>query len=109
MQRDNPRLVRAEKNDVRIIRIYPNVLVIVAAGRATPTFPAFAAIGRFPTNHARRVNDLWIFWIESHYRQIAAADAEARARIVGCPAPRFAAVVGAVKFRDRFCSHSGEE
>src|SRR5207248_5252378 len=67
---DDRALVRSEKNDVGIIGIDPNVLIIVTAGRAAPALPRFAAVRRFPTNYARRVDNLWILWIEPRHRQI---------------------------------------
>src|SRR5439155_6986194 len=109
VHRDDRALVRAQQNDVGIIRVNPNILVIVAAGRAAPTVPGFAAVRRFPTNDAGRVNDLRIFRIEPYHRQIATADSEARARIVGCPMPRLAAIIRTIKFRDRLCPDRGEE
>src|SRR5205085_4918236 len=73
---DDRALVRAEQNGLGIVRVDPNILVIVTAGRAAPTFPILAAVRRLPTNHARRINDLRILRIESYHRQIAAADSE---------------------------------
>ena len=90
---DDRALVGPEKNDVGIIRIDPNILVIVATGRAAPAVPGFAAVRRFPTNDAGRVNDLRIFRIEPHHRQIAPANSEARARIISCPTPGLAAII----------------
>src|SRR5262249_56189692 len=43
-------LIRAQQNDVGIIRIDPNILIIVATGRAAPAVPGLAAVRRFPTN-----------------------------------------------------------
>ena len=102
VDRDNRALVRAEEDDVRIIWVDPDVLIIVAARRTAPAIPRLATVCRFPTDDAGRVNDLRIFWIKAHDRQIAAADAEARARIVGCSTPGFAAIFGTIKFRDGF-------
>src|SRR6476620_11418051 len=42
---DDRALVRAQQNDVGSIRIDPNILIIVAAGRAAPAVPGFAAVG----------------------------------------------------------------
>jgi hypothetical protein len=90
---DDRALVRAQQNDVGIIWIDPNILVIVAARRATPAVPGFAAVRRLPTNDAGRVNNLRIFRIEPHHRQIAPSNSEARARIIRCPTPGLAAIV----------------
>src|SRR5882724_2802530 len=87
---DDRTLIRTKQNDVGVVRIDPNVLIIVAARRAAPAVPGFAAVRRFPTNHARRVHDLRILRIKPHDRQIATADSKSRPRIVGCAAPRFA-------------------
>ena len=109
IDRDDRSLVRAEQNNVGIVRINPNILIIIAAGSPAPSLPGLAAVGRFPANHARRVNDLWIFRIEPNYRQIAATDTKARARVVGRAVPDFAAVLRAIKFRDRFRPDCGEK
>src|SRR5262249_38280625 len=41
---DDRALIRAEQNDLRIVRIDPNILIIVATGRAAPTVPSSAAV-----------------------------------------------------------------
>ena len=97
VHRDDRALVAPEQNDLRIVRIDPDVLIIVAAGRAAPAVPGLAAVGRFPADHARGINDVWILRIDPHHRQIAAADARARALVGRGQRPVFAPVVGAIK------------
>src|SRR5947208_15719095 len=106
---DDRALIRTQKNDVGIVGIDPNVLIIVPAGRAAPALPRFAAVRRFPTNYTRRVDNLWILWIEPHHRQIAATDSKSWPWIAGCAAPVFAAIVGAIKFSNRLRPYRGEQ
>ena len=75
-------LIAAEQNDVWVFGIDPDVLVIVAARCAAPAVPCFAAIYRFPTDDACRVNYCRIFRIEPNDRQLAAADTRGGTRIV---------------------------
>src|SRR5207237_1984533 len=82
INRDNRPLIAAEQNDVRIVRVDPNVLVIVAARRAAPAFPSFAAVDRLPTNNAGRINDGRIFRVEPYDGQLAAADTGRRSQII---------------------------
>src|SRR5438477_7347432 len=65
---DDRALIAAEQDDVWIVGVDPNVLIIVATRRTAPTFPSFAAVCRFPTNDAGRINDRRIFRIELHNR-----------------------------------------
>src|SRR6476661_5025445 len=106
---DDRALVHAQQNDVRIIRINPNVLIIVTAWRAAPTIPGFPAIVRFPTNDAGRVNDLRIFGIELQHGQIAPANSKPGAGIISCPTPGLAAVIRTIKFCDGLCFDRSEK
>ena len=98
VDRDDRALVAGEENNLRVVGIDPDVLVIVAAGRAAPAFPGLATVGRLPANHTRRINDVRIFRIDPHHRQIAAADPRARAFIGRGQGPVFAGVIRAIKF-----------
>src|SRR5262249_54507182 len=48
VHRDDGALVRTEKDDVGIVRVDPNILIIVTAGCAAPAIPGFPAVRRFP-------------------------------------------------------------
>jgi hypothetical protein len=93
VHRNDRTLVGTQQNNVGIVRIDPNILIIVAAGRAAPTVVVFSAVRRFPTNDAGRVNDLRIVRIEPHHRQITTPDPETRSRVVGCAVPCLAGVI----------------
>ena len=74
---------------VGVVRIDPDVLIIVAAGRAAKRCPRLAAVGRFPADDARGINNVRVFRIESHHRQIAAADRRSRPRDRSWPRTNF--------------------
>ena len=57
-------LVAPEENDLGIIRIDPNVLIIIATGCAAKTSPRLAAIGRLPTDCAGGIDHFRILRIE---------------------------------------------
>src|SRR2546423_4014458 len=63
---DRP-LITPEQNHVRIVWIDPDVLVIIAAGRAAKTCPRLSTIDRFPANGTCRINDVGIFRIDARH------------------------------------------
>ena len=72
---DERALVADQKNNVRIVGIDPEVLIIVAAGRAAKAGPGFAAVGGPHGDGAGAVDDVGILRIDSRNWEIAAADA----------------------------------
>ena len=93
---DDRALVAHEQNNVRIAWVDPKILVIVAAGRASDAAPSLAAVGRAPSDDAGAIDDVRILRINLRHGQVAAADAQRGARVVGRIPPGFARVVRAV-------------
>ena len=96
---DDRPLIARERDDVGVVRIDPDVLIIISARCAAPAFPGFATVGRFPTDDARGINHVRVLRIEPDDRQIAPADAGTRSLIVSRDRPTLAAVIRAKKFR----------
>src|SRR5690348_2095460 len=94
---DDGALVADQQNDVGIVRADPEVLVIVAAGRAAQAGPALAAVTGTQRDNACAVDHIWIFGINPWYGQIAAANAHGGARVLGDFVPALAGIVGTVK------------
>ncbi len=65
---DDGALIARQENNLRVVRRDPDVLIIVASGRAAPAIPRLAAVGRFPANDTRSVNDVGIFRIDPQHR-----------------------------------------
>src|SRR5208282_5651115 len=59
--RDDRALVADDENNVAVVGIDPEILVIVAPGRATESHPGFAAIARAHRNGADDVEQVGIF------------------------------------------------
>src|SRR6185295_5760261 len=58
VSRDDAALVRDEKEDVRIVRIDPRLLIVVAAWRAAHGRPRDAAVIGAPENRGATVDDI---------------------------------------------------
>ena len=90
--RDDGALVGDDQDDVRVVRVDPDLLVVVAAGRAAHRRPVRAAVLGAPHDGRRRVDDVLVLRIDSDRRQVAAADARERTRIdlarCACPGAR---------------------
>src|SRR5713101_2766549 len=93
---DNRALVADEQNDVGVVRINPNVLVVVAAGRAFDSRPRFTAIGRTPGHDTGAVNHVGILRVDLRHGQIASPDFYYGARGGGCAIPGFPGIVRAI-------------
>src|SRR5450755_2167343 len=68
---DDCALVAGDQDDLGIDRIDPDVLVIVATGRAAKAGPGFAAVGRLPRDGRGHVNDVGVLGIQHRHRQVA--------------------------------------
>ena len=106
---DDRTLITAEQDDVWIVGVDPSVLIIIAAGCAAPAFPCFAPVQRFPTNCAGLINDRRAFRIKLYDRQVTAADAGARPRIISPHDPRSAAVFRSKNIRSDQCFDGREQ
>src|SRR5690242_5729127 len=85
--RNNRALVAAEQNHVRVVRVDPEVLIIVPTRRTSPPVPRFATINRFPADDAGRINNGRILRIKSNDGQISAPNTGGRTQIFGCDRP----------------------
>ena len=84
-----------------ILRIDPDVLVVVAARRAAKPHPRLPAIARAHGHDARAVHHVGILRVDSRHRQVAAADLQRRPRILGDLRPVLARIIGAVHAQAR--------
>src|SRR5450755_343949 len=80
---DDCALVAGDQDDLGIDGIDPDVLVIVATGRAAKAGPGLAAVDGLPGDGRGHVNDVGVLRIQHRNRQVAAADATTGTRIGG--------------------------
>ena len=93
---DDRALVARHRDDVRVIRVDPGALIVVAAGRAAQRHPALSAVLRPVADGARDDDRVRVLRIDRRDRQIAAADAARRPRVGSDAHPVLAGVVGSV-------------
>src|SRR6266446_6037779 len=62
---DDGALIAAQNDHVRITRTNPDVLIVIAAGRAAKGGPRLATVSRLPAYGARDNYDLRVFGTES--------------------------------------------
>ena len=99
VQRDDGALVDDEQHDVRVVRIPPDVLVVVAAGRALERHERLAAVGRLVADDVG--DDQRVGVLGMHVRHDL-VDAAGRARrSVVAARPGLAGVVRSVERRCR--------
>ena len=79
---DHRALIGDGQDDLRVVRIDPDALVVVAAGRAADGAPRQPAVHRAPHHRRRGVDDLRIFGIDGDGGQVAAADARERPHVL---------------------------
>ncbi len=79
---DDAALVADQQDDVRVGRVDPALLVIVAAGCAADGGPGEARVFRAPEDCGAAVDHVWVLGIDGDGGEIAAADA-AEGAIVG--------------------------
>ncbi len=80
--RDDAALVGDDEQDVRVVGIDPDLLIVVAAGRAAHGRPREAAVLGAPEHGRAAVDDVLVLRIDGDGRQIAAADAPERTRVL---------------------------
>ena len=82
IRRDHGALVGHRDDDLRIVRVDPDALVVVAARRAAHGAPRQPAV-HGPPHHGRgAVDDVRVFGVDGDGREIAAADAGERAHVL---------------------------
>ena len=93
---DDRPLIARERDDVRIVRVDPAALIVVASRRAADAAPRLAAVDRSPRHDAGHEDGVGIFRVDERNRQIASADAARRTRIGRDSRPAVACVVRAI-------------
>src|SRR5205085_3694743 len=87
-------LVGGEQDDFGVLRINPDGVVVVAAGRSLPGVVGVTAVGRAIGRGVGRINYVGVARVNLHLGEVAAA--APHARLVVDALPRFARVVRAV-------------
>src|SRR5439155_490233 len=85
-----------QQDDVGVIRIDPQVLVIVAARCSADALPRLSAIAGLHGHNTGAIYHVWILGIDFDHREVAAADLHRRLSIIGDFRPCLATVGGAV-------------
>ena len=93
---DKRALIAHQQDDVRKVRIDPEILIIISAGRAAQAGPRFAAVGRAHRHDAGAVDNVRIFGIHPGHRQIAPANSQRRPRIRRDARPVFSGIIRTV-------------
>ena len=96
VQRDDGALVDDEQHDVGIVRIPPDVLVVVAAGRALERHERLAAVGRLVADDVGDDQRVGIFWMNVRHDFVDAAGGPLIGRRTR---PGLAGVVGSIDAR----------
>ena len=91
---DDGSLVGGIEQDIGIVRIDPNVLVVVAAGSAAKSGVCLPSIRRFPGDGRSDEQNIRILGMDGKARQVPAADPAGGAGIGRRPSPGFAGIVG---------------
>src|SRR5690348_3586268 len=73
----NRALIAAKNHPIRIVRVDPQLMIIVAARRAFYRGESSAAVGRFICRSVTDINDIWIFGVDDSLRKIPAASPNA--------------------------------
>ena len=107
VDRDDRALIARHRDDVRIVRVDPRALIVVAAGRAAQRDPVLAAVLRAIADGARDDHRVGILRVDRRHRQVTAADASRRPRVDGNPRPVLACVVGPVDADRARVGHGG--
>ncbi len=104
---DDHALVGGEDDDLRISRVDPRPVVVVAPGGATECREGPAAVGRLPRHDVRHVQYIGIGGIDAHLVEVAITPPETR--VVIHQRPALARIVGAIHPRSFPSAHHGVE
>ena len=100
-------LVAGYQNDVRIIRIYPNSVVIVPARCAPKSRPIFATVHGFPSNYVSSIDNIGIFRVNFHFRKITSSTV--KTIVARHFRPRFSSIIGAINAAHIFVGVHGSK
>ncbi len=102
VHRDDGALVGNEQLNVRIVRIDPIALIVIATRRAAMRDPALSAVNRFPGDGVRLVYDVYALRIDRDRAFIVRFPRDAVVRRDDVPV--FSCIVGAIERGSRRCS-----
>ena len=91
---DGRALVHRQRDDVGILRIDPDRVIVVAAGRALDRSEILACISGFVRRSIRGIDRVFILWIHAHHREIVTAAPDSLFRVHQLPA--LAGIIGAI-------------
>src|SRR5580658_4724544 len=91
---DDCALIAGDEHDLGMIRVDPDAVIIIPAGGAFERVPRHPAIGRFPNDHIRGINDILILRIGLDFGKIISPAPEALVTVELLPA--FAGIVTSV-------------
>src|SRR5437879_7274378 len=94
VHRDGGALVAGEQDDLRVVRVDPQAVVVVAPGGTAERGEGPAAVGGLPGHDVRHVEDVGVLRVHLHLVEVAVAPPEPRVRVDAVP--MLAAVIGAV-------------
>ena len=75
---DDDALVARVEDDVRVVRVDPEPVVVVAPGRAAQRLPRDAGVRGLPGDDGGAVDDVGVLWIDLYFREIRRPRRDAR-------------------------------
>src|SRR4029077_8467038 len=90
---DNRALVADEQNNLRIVRVDPDVLVVIATRRAFESGPGFGAIRRAPGHDAGAIDNIRILWIDFRHWEVASTNTQSGSTVRGGTVPALTGIV----------------
>src|SRR6185312_7558866 len=87
-------LVAGDQHDLRMVRVDPQPVIVVTAGRAFEGVPGHPAIHGFPYHHIRRIYNVLVLRIGFHFRKVVPSSPKTLIAVELLPA--LACIVAAV-------------
>ena len=95
VHRNRRALIGCNQDDVGVVRVDPDRVVVVAAGRALDRRERAPAVGGSIRRRVRGVHDVGILRVDAHVGEVVAASPDARLRVH--PRPGRARIVGSIE------------
>ena len=102
---DGRALIHGQRDNVGVLRIDPDGVIVVAAGRAFDGGKVLACVGRLVGRSVRNVNYIFVFRIDAHHRKVIAASPDPFFGIHQLPG--LAGIVGAIDAAILLCVYHG--